>query len=83
MAAVLALVAVLIPMVTRLPAILGVVVTGVGSVATAHVPLKLGLVASVVAGVFVAVLAEAHLPKRPSAIEEAADVAAHEGGYAS
>ncbi len=83
LAAVLALVAVLIPMVTRLPAILGVVVTGIGSVATAHVPLKLGLVASVIAGVTVAVIAETHLPKRPSAIAEAADVAAHEGGYAS
>ncbi|MCU1394168.1 MAG: AzlC family protein [Ilumatobacteraceae bacterium] len=83
LAAVLALVAVLIPMVTRVPAILGVVVTGVGSVATAHVPLKLGLLASVVAGVTVAVVAETHLPKRAGAVEEAAEVAAHEGGYGS
>jgi predicted branched-subunit amino acid permease len=83
LAAVLALVAVLIPMATRVPAILGVVVTAVLAVATVRVPLKLGLLLSVVAGVTVAVIAESRLPKRPGAVEEAAEVAAHEGGYGS
>ncbi len=58
LAAVLALVAVLVPMVRRLPAIMGVVVTGVLSVALVHLPLKLGLVISVLAGVTVAVVLE-------------------------
>lgn len=62
LAAVLALVAVLIPMIVRLPAVLGVVVAATLSIATVRVPLKLGLLLSVVAGVVVAVLAEAKLP---------------------
>ena len=65
LAAVLALVAVLIPMATRVPAMAGVIVTGVLAVATVGLPLKLGIVFSVVTGVAVAVLAEAKLGDRP------------------
>ena len=64
LAAVLALVAVLTPMVVRLPAVLGVVVTGALAVATVRVPLRLGLLMSVLAGVTVAVIAESKLPTR-------------------
>jgi predicted branched-subunit amino acid permease len=58
LAASLALVAVLIPMANRLPAVAGVVVAGVLSVLTVGMPMKLGLLVSVVAGVAVAVGAE-------------------------
>ncbi len=58
-AAILALVAVLIPMVTRFPAIAGVAVTAVLSVMTVRVPMRLGLLISVVAGVSVAMAADA------------------------
>jgi predicted branched-subunit amino acid permease len=58
LAAVLALVAVLIPMATRLPAILGVVVAGVISVVAVDLPMKLGLLLAVVVGVVVAIAAE-------------------------
>ena len=64
LAAVLALVAVLTPMVVRLPAVLGVVVTAALAVATVRVPLRLGLLMSVLAGVTVAVVAETKLPVR-------------------
>ena len=67
LAAVLALVAVLVPMVRRLPAVLGMIVTGVLAVATVRMPLKLGLVVSVLAGVLVAVLLE---PADSSAVVE-------------
>lgn len=67
LAAVLALVAVLTPMVVRLPAVLGVVVAGVLAVLTVRVPLRLGLLMSVLAGVTVAVIAETKLPQRRSA----------------
>ncbi|MCU1390687.1 MAG: hypothetical protein JWL72_4025 [Ilumatobacteraceae bacterium] len=83
LAAVLALVAVLIPMANRAPALLGIVVTGVLGVATVRLPLKIGLLMSIVVGVVVAVVAETHLPRRPSPIEEAAEIAASEGGYGS
>jgi predicted branched-subunit amino acid permease len=59
LAASLALVAVLIPMANRAPAIAGVVVTGVLSVLTVSMPMKLGLLVSVIAGVAVAVAASA------------------------
>ena len=54
LAAVLALVAVLIPMVTRFPAVAGVTVTTALSIMTVRVPMRLGLLISVVAGVTVA-----------------------------
>ena len=59
LAASLALVAVLIPMANRAPAVAGVVVTGVLSVLTVGMPMKLGLLVSVIAGVAVAVAASA------------------------
>ncbi len=55
LAASLALVAVLIPMANKFPAVAGIVVTGVLSVLTADMPMKLGLLVSVVAGGAVAV----------------------------
>lgn len=55
LAASLALVAVLIPMANKFPAVAGIVVTGVLSVFTADMPLKLGLLVSVIAGGTVAV----------------------------
>lgn len=58
LAAVLALVAVVIPMVASRPAVIGVLVTGVVSVALAGLPLKLGLPAAVLVGVGVAVAIE-------------------------
>jgi predicted branched-subunit amino acid permease len=58
LAAILALVAVIIPMIVRIPMISGVVVTGALAVATAGWPMKLGLLFSVVLGVVVALVAE-------------------------
>jgi predicted branched-subunit amino acid permease len=58
LAASLALVAVVIPMASRAPAVVGVIVTGVLSVITINVPYRLGVVMSVLAGVAVAMLAE-------------------------
>lgn len=55
LAASLALVAVLIPMANKFPAVAGIVVTGVLSVFTADMPMKLGLLVSVIAGGMVAV----------------------------
>lgn len=67
-AAVLALIAVVIPMVKRLPALIGVLVTGALAVVTVDVPLKLGLLVSIVSGVGVAIAAETSLPSRPEPI---------------
>jgi predicted branched-subunit amino acid permease len=64
LAASLALVAVLIPMANRAPAIAGVAVTGVLSVLTVSLPMKLGLLVSVIAGVAVAVTASAWVGRR-------------------
>ena len=58
LAAALALVAVVIPMANRLPAIAGIAVTGVLSVLTVRMPMKLGLLLSIVVGGTVAVLAD-------------------------
>jgi predicted branched-subunit amino acid permease len=71
LAAVLALVAVLVPLITRFPALLGVLVTAVLSVATVNIPLKLGLVISVLAGVAVAVAVEPRHVKVSSDAEQA------------
>ncbi len=58
----LALLAVVIPMVHRLPAVAGVLVTAVIAVATVHFPLRLGLLLAVLAGVGVAVGVESLRP---------------------
>ncbi len=58
LAAALALVAVLIPMANKLPAVAGIVVTGVLAVLTADMPMKLGLLVSIVVGGAVAVAAD-------------------------
>lgn len=62
LAALLALAAVLIPMLTRMPTVAGVVVTGVLSVVTIGIPLRFGLLVSVLAGVTVAVLIDSMRP---------------------
>ena len=67
LAASLALVAVLIPMANRAPAIAGVVVTGILSVLTVSMPMKLGLLVSVIAGVAVAVTASAWVGRHEGA----------------
>jgi predicted branched-subunit amino acid permease len=58
LAAVLALLAVLIPMLVSVPAVLGVVTAAALSLVFAQLPLKLGLLISIAAGVLVAVLME-------------------------
>ncbi|MEX1104926.1 MAG: AzlC family ABC transporter permease [Ilumatobacteraceae bacterium] len=58
LAAYLALLAVLVPMATKLPAVTGVVVAVVLSLVTVGMPLRLGLLVSVGAGVSVAMAAE-------------------------
>lgn len=58
LAASLALLAVLIPMANKMPAVAGIVVTAVLSVLTVGMPMKLGLLVSVVAGGAVAVAAD-------------------------
>lgn len=87
LAAVLALVAVVTPMVNRIPAVLGVVVAGILSIATVRVPMKLGLLTSVVVGVVVAVAAESRWPARggsgsPAVAELAEGIGLDEEGYA-
>lgn len=71
LAAALALVAVLIPMANKLPAVAGILVTGVLAVLTVDMPMKLGLLVSIVAGGAVAVAADAWRGRRaePSATE--------------
>lgn len=71
LAAVLALVAVMVPMINRAPALCGVIVTAVLAVATVHVPLKLGLLISVIAGVAVAVAIEPAEATVTSELEQA------------
>jgi predicted branched-subunit amino acid permease len=58
LAAALALVAVLIPMANKLPAVAGLVVTAVLSVLTVGMPMRLGLLVSIIAGGAVAVAAD-------------------------
>jgi predicted branched-subunit amino acid permease len=59
LAASLALLAVLVPMANKFPAIAGIVVTAVLSVVTVGMPMKLGLLVSVLAGGAVAMAADA------------------------
>jgi predicted branched-subunit amino acid permease len=65
LAAILALVAVVIPMIVRVPMIAGVVTTGALAVLTAAWPMKLGLLFSVVTGVCVALAAESFGARKP------------------
>lgn len=62
LAASTALIAVLIPMVVRLPAIVGIIVTGICSLWTIHLPMRLGLPVSVLVGVTAALAAETMSP---------------------
>ena len=64
LAAYLALLAVLIPMVKRLPAVAGVISTAVVAVAAVRLPLRLGLLLAVLVGVTVALLGEAWRDRR-------------------
>ena len=69
LAAYLALVAVLVPMATKLPAVTGVIVAVVLSLVTVGMPLRLGLLVSVAAGVSVAMVAERWQADRRAAAE--------------
>lgn len=69
LAASLALLGVLVPMAERLPPLAGVVVAAVFSVLLVDVPLRLGLLLAIVAGVAVAVVAEASVARRGHAEE--------------
>ncbi len=59
LAALLALAAVVIPMLTRFPVIVGVIVAAIASILTAGWPMRLGVVASVVVGVAASVFVDA------------------------
>jgi predicted branched-subunit amino acid permease len=67
LAAALALVAVLIPMANKMPAVAGMVVTGVLAVLTVRMPLRLGLLVSIVVGGAVAVAADVWRSRRTDA----------------
>ena len=58
-AATVAMIGVIVPMATRWPTLTGIAVTGVLAVLTIGMPMRLGLVVSVVAGIVVASTAEA------------------------
>jgi predicted branched-subunit amino acid permease len=65
LAAILALVAVIIPMIARAPMISGIATTGVLAVLTAGWPMKLGLLFSVLAGVTAAMTTESITSPKP------------------
>ncbi len=76
----LALAAVLIPMVHRLPVAAAVAAAAVVAVVTVHFPMRLGLLLAVVAGVAVAVVTESLRPQgQPHGVAEVADDLAGEG----
>jgi predicted branched-subunit amino acid permease len=82
-AAYFALLAVLIPMVHRIPVAVGVVVTAVIAVATVEFPMRLGLFLAVVAGVAVAVGVETLRPQgEPHGVAEVAADISEEGEVA-
>jgi predicted branched-subunit amino acid permease len=82
-AAYFALLAVLIPMVHRIPVAAGVVVTAVIAVATVEFPMRLGLFLAVVAGVAVAVGVETLRPQgAPHGVAEVAHEISEEGEVA-
>lgn len=64
LAAYLALLAVLIPMVVRMPALAGVVTTAAVAVLAVRLPMRLGLLLAVLVGVTVALLGEASRDRR-------------------
>jgi predicted branched-subunit amino acid permease len=64
LAGTLALVALVVPLCTRFPALAAVAVAGTVAVLARHWPLKLGLLAGVVCGIAVAMLAEAAVARR-------------------
>lgn len=66
-AAILALIALTMPMINSRPALAGAVTAGVVAVAAASLPLKLGLVAAVVVGIAAAMGAEAILERTKAA----------------
>lgn len=66
LAATTALVAVIVPMVVRLPAVAGVTVTAIVSLLTVRLPMRLGLFVAVLLGVTAALIAERG-SSRPSA----------------
>ena len=76
LAASLALAAVLIPMATKLPAVAGILVTGVLSVFTTGMPMRLGLLVSVLAGGAVAVTADVWRSRRADAVSTSTEVGA-------
>lgn len=83
LAAYFALLAVLIPMVHRIPVAAGVLVTAIISIATVHFPMRLGLLLGVLAGVAVAVGAEALRPEgTPHGVAAVAADIADEGEVA-
>jgi predicted branched-subunit amino acid permease len=63
-AAILALIALTIPMIIGRPALIGAATAGTVAVAAAGLPLKLGLVAAVIVGIGAALMAEAVLRRR-------------------
>ncbi|HAP77531.1 MAG TPA: branched-chain amino acid transporter AzlC [Acidimicrobiaceae bacterium] len=67
LAAYLALLAVLVPMALKLPALAGVVVAGAVALVTLHFPMRTGLLVAVVAGVTVAMAGEAWAARRAKA----------------
>lgn len=74
-AAALAIVAVLIPMLSNRPAVIGMVVTGVLAVLTIRIPLRLGLLASILVGLLAALGSEAMLERRHAPAPETIDAA--------
>jgi predicted branched-subunit amino acid permease len=69
LAAALAITAVLIPMLTNVPAVVGLIVTSGLAVLTIRVPLRLGLLASIVCGLAAAVAVETFLDRRTSPVD--------------
>lgn len=67
LAATMALVAVLVPMVAKIPAVTGIAVTGVASLLTVGWPMRLGLIVSVFAGVAAALGTETAVTRRGAA----------------
>jgi predicted branched-subunit amino acid permease len=65
--AILALVALVLPMITSVPAVAGALVAGVVAVLAAGVPLKLGLVLAVIAGISAAMTVDVMLDRMTKA----------------
>jgi predicted branched-subunit amino acid permease len=70
LAAALAIIAVLIPMLTNVPAIVGLIVTSVLAVLTIRVPLRLGLLASIICGLAAALVVETVLDRRTAPLAQ-------------